>query len=251
MSTLGPGPLIVLKAHAWVDLRRRHAAGEFVKERDLRKHRQDVFRLLQLVVPGNPPLPLSPALFRDVEDFLATMAAEPYDTAPSASAPPIPKFSEEYMRCSQKDPSPQKLSNGRTGTFDNCMGLGGRENVLVGDAASAPLCLCLFGPLCGFFPSASLPPARTKPRPPWMGVVVSLCGAKSYTAWKSNSAVFRGMEVPFLVAFDSGALEGDGNEEPCGGGEPREDAGASADRVFGQSLERGYGGEADEEPEKE
>ena len=63
-------------------MRRRHASGEFVKERDLRKHRQDVFRLLQLVIPGAPPLPLSPALFRDMEDFLATMAAEPYDTVP-------------------------------------------------------------------------------------------------------------------------------------------------------------------------
>ena len=91
MSTLGPEALIVLKAHAWMDLRRRHAAGEFVKERDLRKHRQDVFRLLQLVVPGTPPLPLSPALFRDMEDFLATMAAEPYDTAPLGIREPYSK----------------------------------------------------------------------------------------------------------------------------------------------------------------
>ena len=34
---------------------------------------------------------LSPALFRDMEDFLATMAAEPYDTAPLGIREPYPE----------------------------------------------------------------------------------------------------------------------------------------------------------------
>lgn len=90
VSTLGPEALIVLKAHAWMDLRRRHAAGQFVKERDLRKHRQDVFRLLRIVVPGSQPLPLPASLFHDLEDFLVTMESEPYDLAHLGIRDPYP-----------------------------------------------------------------------------------------------------------------------------------------------------------------
>ena len=43
-------------------------------------------------------------------------------------------------------------------------------------------------------------------------------------------------------------LEGDGDEEPSGGGKPREHAGPAAGSVVGQRLEPGYGDEADEEP---
>ena len=43
---VNPGALIPLKAFAWLDLRRRKAAGERVDEDDLRKHRNDVFRLV-------------------------------------------------------------------------------------------------------------------------------------------------------------------------------------------------------------
>lgn len=35
--------------YAWLDLRNRKAAGEHVNERDLKKHKYDVFRLLQIV----------------------------------------------------------------------------------------------------------------------------------------------------------------------------------------------------------
>lgn len=90
VNTLGPEELIVLKARAWMDLRRRRAEGQPVKDRDLRKHRQDVFRLLLFVVPGNPPIPLSPKLFRDMEEFLAAMEATPYDTSHLGIVEPYP-----------------------------------------------------------------------------------------------------------------------------------------------------------------
>lgn len=43
--------LIPLKARAWLDLRARKDAGERVDEKDIRKHRGDVFRLYRLLAP--------------------------------------------------------------------------------------------------------------------------------------------------------------------------------------------------------
>lgn len=44
--------IIPFKMCAWLDLRRRKADGEHVNERDLKKHKNDVFRLLQIVPLG-------------------------------------------------------------------------------------------------------------------------------------------------------------------------------------------------------
>ena len=38
--------------YAWLDLKDRKARGEHVNERDLKKHKYDVFRLLQIVELG-------------------------------------------------------------------------------------------------------------------------------------------------------------------------------------------------------
>jgi hypothetical protein len=44
-----PAGLILLKARAWTDLSQRRAAGEPIDERDVLKHRNDVFRLAVLL----------------------------------------------------------------------------------------------------------------------------------------------------------------------------------------------------------
>lgn len=44
--------IIPFKMFAWLDLKRRKAAGEHVNEKDLKKHKNDVFRLLQIVSVG-------------------------------------------------------------------------------------------------------------------------------------------------------------------------------------------------------
>lgn len=51
-SVLGAEYLIPFKMYAWLDLKDRKARGEHVNERDLKKHKNDVFRLLQIVEPG-------------------------------------------------------------------------------------------------------------------------------------------------------------------------------------------------------
>ena len=49
VSVLDAEHLIPFKMYAWLDLKDRKAGGEHVNERDLKKHKYDVFRLLQIV----------------------------------------------------------------------------------------------------------------------------------------------------------------------------------------------------------
>ncbi len=49
VSVLGTEYLIPFKMFAWLDLKKRKSNGEHVNERDLKKHKYDVFRLLQIV----------------------------------------------------------------------------------------------------------------------------------------------------------------------------------------------------------
>ena len=48
ISVLDAEHLIPFKMFAWLDLKNRKAAGEHVNDRDMRKHKYDVFRLLQI-----------------------------------------------------------------------------------------------------------------------------------------------------------------------------------------------------------
>ena len=48
---LGAEYLVLFKAKAWLDLTEKKAAGQHVNDRDLRKHRGDVFRLYNIVDP--------------------------------------------------------------------------------------------------------------------------------------------------------------------------------------------------------
>ena len=61
--------LIPLKARAWLDLTARKANGEQIKGDDIKKHRNDVFRLA-VTLPGDPGEPLPDELGADVTAFL-------------------------------------------------------------------------------------------------------------------------------------------------------------------------------------
>ncbi len=62
--------LIPLKARAWLDLTRRRDAGEQVDERDIKKHRRDVFRLAA-ALPGQPGPELAETIRDDLRRFIA------------------------------------------------------------------------------------------------------------------------------------------------------------------------------------
>ncbi len=78
LPVVGPEYLIPLKARAWLELRARNKAGGAVDGRDIRKHRNDVFRLFQVVDPEAAVQP-SEVVRADMREFLLLLADEQVD----------------------------------------------------------------------------------------------------------------------------------------------------------------------------
>jgi hypothetical protein len=72
---IGAEQLIPLKARAWLDISARQAAGGKVDSRDLRKHANDVIRLVQLFAPDTQ-IPLAAKIAGDFGRFLVDLAAD-------------------------------------------------------------------------------------------------------------------------------------------------------------------------------
>ena len=51
ISYLGPEHILLLKARAWIDLADRKAAGDRIDSKAVKKHKNDVLRLYQIVDP--------------------------------------------------------------------------------------------------------------------------------------------------------------------------------------------------------
>jgi len=51
LPVVGPTYLIPLKAKAWLDLTKRREAGEPIDQKDINKHKNDVFRLYRIIDP--------------------------------------------------------------------------------------------------------------------------------------------------------------------------------------------------------
>lgn len=75
IPVLSPTCLIPFKAKAWLDLKERKANGEHVDGKNIKKHKNDVFRLAQLIT-GRTRQPLSPEIAADMKNFLKEMADE-------------------------------------------------------------------------------------------------------------------------------------------------------------------------------
>lgn len=72
--------LIPFKAKAWVDLSRKKQAGEAVDEKNVRKHKNDVFRLSELLNPNLRMLDLLPGTVKkDMAVFIEAMERETID----------------------------------------------------------------------------------------------------------------------------------------------------------------------------
>lgn len=70
--------IIPFKAKAWLDLSERKAKGEQVDSKNIRKHKNDVFRLSALLVQS-ARVELPDEILEDVKIFLNSMDAEPID----------------------------------------------------------------------------------------------------------------------------------------------------------------------------
>ena len=75
ISVLTAEYLIAFKAKAWLDLTQRKADGEHVNERDLKKHKNDVFRLFAIVDP-QARIAVPPSVSDDLAHFIAAMEQE-------------------------------------------------------------------------------------------------------------------------------------------------------------------------------
>lgn len=79
IPVLGEAAIIPFKARAWTDLKQRHDAGEKIDDRDIKKHRNDVARLLQLLA-ADVVITLPKKVHVDMQAFVAGLkAAEDFD----------------------------------------------------------------------------------------------------------------------------------------------------------------------------
>lgn len=79
ISVLDGIHLIPMKMKAWLDLNRQKSEGIHVNNRDLRKHRQDVFRLFPLINP-DARIAAPEEVYQDIMTFIDAVAELPFET---------------------------------------------------------------------------------------------------------------------------------------------------------------------------
>jgi len=70
--------LVLFKAKAWLDLSQRKAAGQEIKGKDIRKHKNDVARLVTLLT-GGESCPVSAGVLADLMMFINAFEKDPPD----------------------------------------------------------------------------------------------------------------------------------------------------------------------------
>jgi hypothetical protein len=78
LTVIGADRLIPLKARAWLDLNNRKQQGEVIDSRNIRKHRNDVFRLYRIAEPGNR-VSLPANIAKDLRLFFNLISDEAID----------------------------------------------------------------------------------------------------------------------------------------------------------------------------
>ncbi len=79
IPTVPPEIIVLLKARAWLDLTERRDAGGKVDEKDIKKHKNDVFRLFQVIEP-DIRVDLPDVIKSDMQRFLNAVIADPPQT---------------------------------------------------------------------------------------------------------------------------------------------------------------------------
>lgn len=79
ITILDAGYLIPFKAKAWLDLTDRKSTGENVDSKNIRKHKNDIFRLSALL-SQNSKIYVLPGIYKDIQTFLQSMQQESVDT---------------------------------------------------------------------------------------------------------------------------------------------------------------------------
>ena len=75
LPVIGPAHLVPLKARAWLDLTQREQNGEQIDSKTINKHKNDVFRLYQILDPDADPA-APEAVKADLRKFISHMQQE-------------------------------------------------------------------------------------------------------------------------------------------------------------------------------
>ncbi|MBN2429397.1 MAG: hypothetical protein JXK94_13770 [Deltaproteobacteria bacterium] len=75
---VGPEYIIPLKARAWLDLKKRREQGQHVDRNDIKKHKNDVFRLFRIISPENI-VELPEQVAADLNAFIQAIADKPIE----------------------------------------------------------------------------------------------------------------------------------------------------------------------------
>lgn len=78
LPMVGAARLIALKARAWLDLTERERRGEQIDSKTIKKHKNDVFRLYQILDPNSDPA-APDTVKNDIREFIAQMRSEDVD----------------------------------------------------------------------------------------------------------------------------------------------------------------------------
>ncbi len=79
LSVLRPEYLILFKAKAYLDLKRKKEHGDSINSYDVKKHKNDILRITaELLLQKAELLPKS--VYRDFSEFVNTLEAEPFDS---------------------------------------------------------------------------------------------------------------------------------------------------------------------------
>ena len=78
LPVIKAGALIPLKARAYVDLSNRKAAGEAVDSKNIRKHKNDIFRIFT-VLDRDAKITLAASLQADLDAAFSRIAQDPPD----------------------------------------------------------------------------------------------------------------------------------------------------------------------------
>lgn len=79
ITILDAGYLIPFKAKAWLDLTNRKSAGENVDSKNIRKHKNDIFRL-SVLLGQNLRINVTSGIYNDIQMFLHAMQQEDINT---------------------------------------------------------------------------------------------------------------------------------------------------------------------------
>ncbi len=79
ITILDTGYLIPFKAKAWIDLTDRKSAGENIDSKNIRKHKNDIFRL-SVLLGQNTKINVASEIYKDIHTFLKAMKQENVDT---------------------------------------------------------------------------------------------------------------------------------------------------------------------------